>query len=1557
MFINQIDELIDNILNNFNDYINNIKIFKKIYNSVDYVKYQNDIIDIIKNFINNINKKTITDIIKELYYDIFINIIKKYCAFYIYLSIAYHYSDSKDMYITNLLECGKLQSTINYDMDNFFNSNNNSKIINYFVDIKNILSLLEIKSFDKIKILLSNNIIKYESTILIFNEFGEDYIKDYFMIENNFYNIIKTIILKLVYLKEDKQDLLVILQQQEIENAEYRYIDVIISNDKKIINFNLIEKFLNLYKYPISLADEIYNYISDTINTNELILLEMQDYINYLFNNKIIIPITEDFVRYHKDTEKYNPQSIMTDININIKEATQIKYIIYKMNNIINYYSPLISSKLKLETKQLFFKQFENRLAVLYNNDIEIKIIKKLKLSEKSIDYDLLIDLLNLRKYSYLNFKNLSKDGIKINTTKTTSCIRYTNILDKTKKLIETRICNDNIDTNIVGIAINNSHKMIDFIYNTELINIRKDQNNGFNEFIKHMNLKKNNKIYYWLFDTKYDEPKSNTYINYNVNDVQNNIKLMINEIYNYYINIKQDKFINYINNYKNLTFLNLNLFLYKNRNFFNIFPNIKNNIIQNAIFNKIKHIDINASNYYIEPIKSNIINLPIIKSNIKNKSDKLIYINNDNLNTPICYHYIKWNKIMSMAKNTEQFTQSIFDFAKQYIKINNDNLNICKSCGELLNIEKYVVTGTHIEELDTFLTTNIGVNQNLEDINTYAKYTRSIRNIDKIIEKIASATSNNIYIGNDNITKLKRRLLVKDIIDFLLIHTEWGKKSNKTRKDEYNHKYGINKELSNLFFFELKDDIFLTSSTDTDQYKIFKYNNIIIYIIFFIILELNSGQLMFFKTHKIFNYLLFTKIQHGLFDKLFIRLNQKEKISLIKLPVLCYIIFYFSGIIINSKIWLYNTNIKNKLTDMIDTQKIIIHTFIDFINTIIEAHIQNNKSYLYQNISNRFNIKINSFFNNNNLLNELNNIPNTINTVKNIKIEYININDILEPLQIETKIYCMQPITIFKKNNIIKSSNLINKLSNCISGNYHKWSYSSTLKSIECLNCKKLYINLINDNDNDNSSYLDKLNLYYLELMSKKYCINGKLHELNDNNICSKCNININEYNFTNDELLKLEENLEKNNDDEILFNINKFRKNNKKNEIKNDKIIKFITKFNNKFYNIDNNITTSDNTNNEIIENNNFELYVSKFINNLINIIGNKIKINDKLIYLDNTYIIIDHNYESIKINPIEKPLSFFVIDENNSIFNKDIIYYKDTNTNFYIYYDYRTLQYLGYSQILNTNITFIKSYNYLKMIYSIKDCILLMGFENQYINLFHIDKEYNEKSDINDLIYQIIRIRINNLKQILSKIKTIIYNIKNKNNNLSISNTNNIINEFSKKINNIQLHNKKHKGTVFNNSEYIINNLNMTYNNYDNIKLNNHYINIKYINELNNTDIKIIYYIIYHLNRIIKYNNHQDVIILIINIIKFIFDLYYISYSNINIRKFDYLLLHDPPYDNNLLQISGIYDELSNEEINDEARQEELYDEQEAKDALDMDDYEVDDEFDERMENIGE
>ena len=50
MKINNIDNIIENIILDFNFTNNNNKILKKIYNENDFVKYLNEIINLIKDF-------------------------------------------------------------------------------------------------------------------------------------------------------------------------------------------------------------------------------------------------------------------------------------------------------------------------------------------------------------------------------------------------------------------------------------------------------------------------------------------------------------------------------------------------------------------------------------------------------------------------------------------------------------------------------------------------------------------------------------------------------------------------------------------------------------------------------------------------------------------------------------------------------------------------------------------------------------------------------------------------------------------------------------------------------------------------------------------------------------------------------------------------------------------------------------------------------------------------------------------------------------------------------------------------------------------------------------------------------------------------------------------------------------------------------------------------------------------------------------------------------------------------------------------------------------------
>ena len=1582
MYINQVDELFDSILNKFNDHLIKEKSFQKLSSDTNFVKFQIEILNYIKNFIDTIPKKDIVNIIKnESYYDSVLNIIKRYCAFYIYLGIAYYYEGGRDLFITNILEASRYQKDATFQITNFFNSENNAKIITFYNDIKNFISLLQFKTIDKIKIVLTNNPLKYESTIKLFNDLGEDYIIEYFLIKDNFHNIMKALIFKQIYLKEEKNEIINMLNQQEKTDAEYKYIEVVVSLEKKLVDFNVIQKFLSLTELKSGLAEEIYSYLEESRNTKEIIIKENQDFVNYLFANNILIPITEDFLRFHKDSEKYDPESLVETSNIKERDATKIKYIITKMNNIRNYYSPLLDKnpKQKLEIEKLFFKQLDPRMATLFNDDEEIKIIQKLQTSENAADYDLLVDLENIRKYAYVNFKNFSKDGFKLRPPKTIQGIRYTNIKDNKKTPIEIRIGHDNIDMNVIGIAWNPSRLPLDCFIVNDLIDVRKktEDENGYNAFMKIMEKtfnESNKKIYYWLFDNTKDKPKLDSYVNYSIDDPQKNIKIMIEQIYYNYIKMVQNKLTSYITKVPEMTLWSLyNIFKgYKSKYFdLNLTPIVKNELIENIVINKIPELEITPDDIdsIIPGKQDKLIKLPIIDKKIKDDviielgfTEIDVTLEMSKRNLPVCQHYVRWRNIMRISKKSDDFNQSVFDFVKQYIKLNQRGDYVCKSCNEQVQLQKFVVEGTYVEELDTFLTTSMAVSQNLEELPKYSKYKRTIRNIEKNIEKFAYSMDLIAYVGNTPVIKLRRKMIIKDVIDLLLIHTEWLRKQPKDRIEQYSKKYGIGKELTNLFFFELKDEIFLTSSQDTDYYKLIKYNNIMSYLLLIIITEMNSGQILSLRDDKRFNYFFFQKINQSLFGDLFIRKNQKEKIAVINIPLLAYVLYYMSGIMVTNRLWLYNDNnvdTKEKQLYIINLQKSIINTTIDLFNTIVEANFDNDKNFLYEIINSRISIKLLHTFNDNQLLKRI-----EYNAMKNIKYDEttkkvtfltkkIDLLELGNEFNVIDKFNqsCVIASTELYKNPISTDTNNIDILTNCSDGKFHNWTFKSG--DLICSLCNKSYNELVKlietSSSEKNNDYLDKIKLINLKKLTKKYCITGDIHDFDDTGKCSKCNININSYNPSDKDLKLLEKNIEIKTNELSIIQINKLRDYND-NVIKlEEKSKKIINKLLKRF---------------EAETKDKFEDYVNLFIDKISKILGSKIKVNDKIIYLKESVYEIDHDYFG---NTMKEPYYILssedkiLLVKNHGSFNKDVLYYKDKANKVFVYYDSITYQYLGYSED-NKNIKKTRNNAALKIDMSIKDSLLLMGYENQYFNIYHINKDYQKEIpkniDSKDTYTTIIRNRINNIKQIIIRAQSIIHNIRNSGQITSIYNKEEkaIIDEFTKKLRKVNIKDQTGHNNIFKHYKYIISKLSINTNIPDNlsINLNKNFIDVSFINNLNNSDIKLIFYLIFNFNRLLDYNT-QPVILselshLIVKIIRYLFNLYYKPYSNYHIRRFDFLLINETPYIDETLKIVGHYQELlTQQEIDDPEKKEEAYNNQEAFDSLDIDDYERDDDID--------
>jgi hypothetical protein len=1583
MYINKIDDLFDKVIDNFYKFLLNEKFFEKIKKDTNFVRFQVNIMELLKKFIITIDEKEIIKlIVNKTYISNILNVIKRYCAFYVYLGIGYYYSGGRDLFITNILESSKSQKDSVFQINNFYNSENNAKIITYFSDIKNILSLMEYKTLEKIKIILKNNPIKYSKTIELFNELGEDYIIENFFIKDNFHSIIKTFIFKQIYLKEEKIEINNILKEVEEKDAEYKYIEIVTSNKNKIVDFSIIQKFLSLTQNRRGLAEEIYNYLSEIKETEEIIIKEHKDYINFLFSNKIVIPISEDFLRYHKNTEKYETES-------KTREDTKVKYVINKINNIKNYYSPLVekNAKLKLEIKENFYKNMEDRLVVLYNDDEELKIIQKLNYSDNQNDNDDLIDLEEIRKYAYLNFKHVSNDYIKVRTPNTIESIRYVNL--KTYKKtndIEVRVGHKNLDLNVRGIAWNPSRinlvkskntKPLECFKIKDMIDVRKkyESDNGYTAFSRAINKtithKPKHELYYWLFNNSKDIPKkTKEYVDFSVNDSQKNINLLLYEIYNKYTNIVKTKLENYINKHENFDFWNLDkLFKIYSLKYYNfeLNPEIKNEILFYILTNKIKEIEVteDETDNIIPGIRKRIIKLPSVDikqsdKNIiiidKNKKEEQPIINKENKNIPICNHYIKWSNIKK--QKGENFNQLVFDFVKKYVKQNQQGDYICKSCNELLQLKKYVYEGTYNKETDTFMTTSLAVNQKLEELPKYKTLLRTINNLNKNIEKIAYLCDLSYYLGNTPTNKLHRKTLVKDIIDLIQIHTEFIKTQPKNRIELASEKYNINKNLTNLFFFELKDEIFLISSTDTDYYKTIKYNNIMAYMIFLFLTEINAGQLINLKDDRSCNYFFYSKVGQQLFDGLFLRLNQKEKTQIIKIPLFCYALYYFSCVFANNKLWLFKDDSK---TNMGIIQKSIIHTVIDLINSIIEANMIEGKNFLYEIITTRFMLKINHTFNDKEILSRIekkssknikyDETTKKISIIKN-KIEYIHIsveekfiND-FKPIE-----YCHN--TIFKNEKIryLKDSSKFSFLTNCEDGRFHKWKLKDDL--IICELCNSNYNELLNDKErikkDESSEYINKIKINQLKNLSKKYCITSELHQINQTTLlCDLCNINPYDHKYSSDELKTLYKNLHKKENDDIKKALEKIREY-KQQEIEDEKIsYEIIKKFNKRF-------------NTDIIDKyktNQYVNYLTDFVERLIKVLGPKIKVSNKNIFLKDTFYTINHDYlgnESKNIIQISSKDDILQIKKNFSGLNKDVLFYKDKSHNVYVYYDLVTLQYLGYSEDGKTIKKNKNNASILKEL-SILDILLTLGLENEYSNINH----YELSPELNkELINKILRNRIVNIKQFINKFESMIYSVKNNtpiNSRFYNKNEKEIIQEFTKKLREFNLKDKEGHNAVFKHSTYIINNVNLK-----NIKinididlLNESYIDCKFLNNIYNTDSKLIYYIIMNLNRLLDYNKQpaieSELSHMIVKLFKALNKNTNIDYTNIEVRKYDYILLNELPYIDDQVKFVGMYQELVNiQEIDEEKVKEQNEDLREEKDAFDVDDYEVDDDID--------
>jgi hypothetical protein len=172
------------------------------------------------------------------------------------------------------------------------------------------------------------------------------------------FNLIKIIIVNYVYLGEYRQNILELIENKELENTESKIIEIIDSKEDEI-DYNNLEMLFDINeKY---LSEIFYQMIIDYENNIFEDSLSVEQKINKLFNKKILIPITDEFIRYNKYTDKVN--------NTNVK-LDNIRKVVTNINSVADIYS-----KKDIEHDKVFYQQLLCKKAILYNNNEEINSI------------------------------------------------------------------------------------------------------------------------------------------------------------------------------------------------------------------------------------------------------------------------------------------------------------------------------------------------------------------------------------------------------------------------------------------------------------------------------------------------------------------------------------------------------------------------------------------------------------------------------------------------------------------------------------------------------------------------------------------------------------------------------------------------------------------------------------------------------------------------------------------------------------------------------------------------------------------------------------------------------------------------------------------------------------------------------------------------------------------------------------------------------------------------------------------------------------------------------
>ena len=844
-----------------------------------------------------------------------------------------------------------------YEKDKKENKKENiDNIIEYGLSKKIIYNVLELDEKEASKNLKLFSILRY---ILTVKEYNYD----------------KTLIIK-------------IINQELFKNTETTFLNLYYSTEENV-NLDVIESLFNPSQNNQGYASIVYDLIKQN---KKYKLNDVKEDINKLLSSNIVYPITEEFLLSHNYNEKYGVQQKedMKDMN-----NTKFDYIFNKINNTIK--NPVQGSK----DDSITINTFEN-----------IKLLNKM---EKSLNNPKIMSNYNILKHYeenvYVNYNDFIHSGFSYTLKNNCSSVRSTSFNAGKIKNLYIRNCGAGEVINIIGFVLSNDKGIFDLSVD-ELL----DNNVSLSEFTTNIYNKMNNKKYnccYYLFDNdnKDDEDtlsedieniikggkkrkggKDNTKKEINIKNTKNNNKKendeeenkikfsdkycinLTSKLYNNIINILSDiilmEFLKVSKEKKEFDYkkgkqiieniINYNLMDVIEKN-----PKIKLDLIYKSSSSlNLNKTDKDENNFKLYGYDENAIKLKNIKIekekeilNIDLSKKKSIIENYDEDKVKsICQHYIDLNEIMLNKGNKDalKFNSLLYNFGVKYVKVNQYGNKFCKSCGEELNLGNFLESGSYNSDKQ-FVVQESFIITHLEDIDEYKQFGGNdgvINGLDNLLNKIASICDLNYLIGTKTKPRSTRRELTKNIIDLLIENNKLLKNRYQERNKKAEEKYNIDRKLSCLYVFDLTNDVFKNLSDSKDFYKQNKFNNMIIFSLIMISIDMDLSNIMNLSqtNNKFTDFKTFKEmVNKNLFRNL--KLNTGNNIvDITKITLFCYVLYVLSMQLSKYNLYIINDEEKTKYIKKLKfnpvIQNKIIHSFIDIFNSIMEnyLYIKNNK-------------------------------------------------------------------------------------------------------------------------------------------------------------------------------------------------------------------------------------------------------------------------------------------------------------------------------------------------------------------------------------------------------------------------------------------------------------------------------------------------------------------------------------------------------------------------------------------------------------------------------------